>query len=321
MLGALGSNTTYNRSSFVSITELADIVSIGAARYNSAAIKSDGTLWTTGTGTSGVLGNNATDPQSTFGPVIGVSAVMAVAIGDDRSMLALTASGDVYGTGTNSFGRLGDDSITDRSTFVKAVGISNAVAVSTSKMHSLALRADGLVFGTGYNTNGALAKGTTTTHRTFLQCTGVSNAIAIAAGADASFAIRADGLVFASGSGYLGQLGTGDTVNRLTFVQALGISSAIAIDSRMYQTAVLTADGRVFTCGSNGGESSNLDRSTFVQAIGISQAVAVACGYANTFALRSDGVLLSRGADAYGQLGSGTTLDRTTFAAVLPFWT
>ena len=83
--------------------------------------------------------------------------------------IALRSDGLVFGTGTNTNGQLGDNTVTSRLTFVQAIGISNAIAVAAGQYHSVALRSDGLVFTTGDNTEGALGINSTLGKSTFVQ--------------------------------------------------------------------------------------------------------------------------------------------------------
>jgi alpha-tubulin suppressor-like RCC1 family protein len=241
----------------------------------------------------------------------------------NRSSFAITSDGSLYSCGYNSVGNLGINVGTgSRNTFVKAIGISNAISVDFSEMNgstAIALRSDGLVFTTGSNANGILGGGWygTPYRSTFIQASGISNAIAVAMGVNHSVALRSDGMVFACGYNKYGEVGNGFTfTSHSTFVMATGISNAIAISAGGNFTMALRADGRVFASGlnSNGGAGNNsaIDVSTFVMATGISNAIAVAMGAA-AVALRSDGNVFACGGNAWGQLGNNSTAARSTY--------
>jgi len=81
--------------------------------------------WTkvgTATGTAGTW-------QKITATVVPVILKANVATGWSRTV-ALRSDGLVFACGYNDSGQLGDDSVMNRSTFVQAIGISNAVAVA-----------------------------------------------------------------------------------------------------------------------------------------------------------------------------------------------
>jgi alpha-tubulin suppressor-like RCC1 family protein len=187
--------------------------------------------------------------------------------------MALRSDGRVFSAGFNSVGELGIDSIVNRSTFVQATGISNAVQINGGNGSSRALRADGAVFGCGWNKLGELGDGTTNSRLTYVAAAGLSNMVMIDGARTNSyaFALRADGLLFAAGDNSFGQLGDGTTVNRSSFIQVLGISGVIAFAAGHWSSAAIDSAGRVFACGYNKnyslGDGTSVNRSTFIQVI------------------------------------------------------
>jgi alpha-tubulin suppressor-like RCC1 family protein len=97
-----------------------------------------------------------------------------------------------------------------------------------------------------------------------------------------------------------GQLGTGDTTLRASpvFIDAPVISLAAATGATRYIKSDLTAWETTWT-------TNNPKR-----ALGIS-AVKMACGTYYELYLQADGTLWGKGENGYGQLGDGTTIDRT----------
>jgi alpha-tubulin suppressor-like RCC1 family protein len=239
---------------------------------------------------------------------------VAMHCGEDH-VLALKANGVVFACGRNNYGQLGDNTTTNRSSFVQCAGLSNIVAVSGGTGFSLVLRADGAVFAAGKNIYGELGDNTTVNRSSFVQAVGVSNIKAIAAGQNHSAILRNNGDVFAVGGNQGGQLGINTQgynagFYRSSFVQCTGISNGVLLAAPTSgHTLVLRNDGLVFGCGYNGwpvlGDGTTEGRSTFVQAVGISNAVALGAG-ANTHsaAIRSDGLVFSVGAAFNGRLGN-----------------
>jgi len=128
------------------------------------------------------------------------------------------------------------------------------------------------------------------------------------------------------GQNHNGDLGTGTTEGGPSPVQVVGLSDAVALDVGGSQACVIRAGGVVAcwggvpcsggcTLGGILGDGSTGGSATPVQVVGIRDAVAVSVGtqYLNfACALRERGQVVCWGYNQYGQLGDGTTEDRTT---------
>ena len=82
-------------------------VSLGSFGH-SAAITTDGDLYTWGYNSFGELGDGTTEGKST--PIKIMSDVASVSLGDHHSA-AITTDGDLYTWGYNYYGQLGDGTI------------------------------------------------------------------------------------------------------------------------------------------------------------------------------------------------------------------
>ena len=115
--GQLGHNTTTN--SYTPVTTFAGGTNwkqVSGGDNHCAAIKIDGTLWTWGIGTSGQLGNNAATDRST--PVTtfaGGTNWKQVSAGNIHCA-AIKTDGTLWIWGQGSDGRLGDNTVTSKST-------------------------------------------------------------------------------------------------------------------------------------------------------------------------------------------------------------
>jgi alpha-tubulin suppressor-like RCC1 family protein len=254
--------------------------------------------------------------RSTFVRAVGVSNVVQISCGY-RHVMALRADGRIFGTGVNDMYALGVTGVGFVvSSYVQAVGISQAVMVAAGKSSSMALQSDGNVYVTGYPDYGQLGLGALFVKATFVATTGLSMIRAVALSGNTAIALRSDGIVLASGDNSYGAVGDNTTANRSTFVAAVGISNAIAIAIAAGKVAsyALRSDGFVYSYGFNFGgqlgDGTDANRSTYVRALGISNVVAI--GPAT--ALRSDGVLFATGLNG-GALGDGSTTYRSSYAA------
>jgi alpha-tubulin suppressor-like RCC1 family protein len=93
--------------------------------------------------------------------------IAAAQVGDHS--LALRSDGIVFAAGNNSYGRLGDGTTTNRSTFVQVQGISGVIALAAGYRSSAAIDSEGRVYCAGYNGSRELGDGTTLNRSTFVQ--------------------------------------------------------------------------------------------------------------------------------------------------------
>ena len=261
----------------------------------------------------------------------GLGGIVAIA-GGFQYTLALSVDATVLAWGANANGQLGDSTTTTRATPFPVIDplsssgfLSGVMAIAAGNAHSLALKPDGTVLAWGGNVLGQLGDSTTTQRRTLVQVSGLgagSGVIAIAAGASHSLALKFDGTVLAWGSNVTGQLGDGTTTPRLTPLQVFGLgpdSGVVAIAAGGGHSLALKADGTVLAWGLNAngqlGDGTLTRRLTPVPVSGLgpgSGVEAIAAGITHSLALKSDGTVLAWGFNTTGQLGDGTTAQRTT---------
>ena len=142
-------------------------------------------------------------------------------------------------------------------------------------------------------------------------------------------ALASDGTVYGWGSNGNGQLGDGSTTHRHTPV-ALDMTGVLsgktitAIEAGQAGALALASNGRIYAWGYNAygqlGDGTTTQRTTpvAVSTAGVLSGktiTAISMGL-HSLALSSDGDLYSWGYNASGQLGDGTTTDRTTPVAV-----
>ena len=183
-----------------------------------AALLTNGTVWTWGSGSHGELGNGTTGSSYFPAQVPGLTNVRAISAGWFH-ILALKADGTVWAWGDNSHGELGDGTTINRSNAVQVLSVSNIVVVSGGDSHSSALAADGTVWKWGRNDVGELGNGATNAipnpapAQILVDKFGASfsNVVMLSARDYHNIAVKADGSVWMWGANDQGQCGDGTT--------------------------------------------------------------------------------------------------------------
>ena len=153
--GQLGINNAINKSTPVTtLLGGTNWKSVDCGDFHTAAIKTDGTLWTWGNVSGGRLGINDTandrfTPVTTFA---GGTNWKSVAGGDFHTA-AIKTDGTLWTWGGGGFGQLGVNNITLRNTPVTTLlGGTNWKSVDCGSDHTAAIKTDGTLWTWGRNT-------------------------------------------------------------------------------------------------------------------------------------------------------------------------
>jgi alpha-tubulin suppressor-like RCC1 family protein len=275
------------------ISDLPSVGTMSAGGGHSLALISNGDVWAWGSNTKGQLGNGSlcTPPPPPPPPaqpnpfcgvgvparISGLSNIKAISAGGGHN---LSLNGDPQSTvsvwGDNSIGQLGlgSGSPAQVLTPTPLPGLSGVTALAAGAAHSLALLQNGKVMAWGANSDGEVGDGTTTDRSTPTPVIGLSKVVAIAAGSRHSLALLANGTVMAWGANEAGELGNG---------------------------AICTPVPPATNCG----------MSTPAPVQGLNAVAAVAGGAGHSLALLNNGTVWAFGDNNVGQLGDGTTLNRS----------
>lgn len=231
--------------------------------------------------------------------------------------LFLCANGDIYSTGRNDWGQLGNGTFVSSSTPVAVAGGYSAIAVSAGVDHSLALLNTGTVIAWGSNTAGQLGNGSTITSNIPVSVIGLTNVIAISAGNVFSLALKSDGTVWAWGNNVTGQLGDNTTISHSIAAPVVGLTNVKGISCAEFHSMAVKNDGTVWTWGYN--FSGELGDGTFTtrllpvqEANGFTNIDAVSAGSNFSLILNNSGAVFATGLNN-STFGDGTFINSQVF--------
>src|SRR5262249_22142232 len=204
---------------------------IAAGRNHTLTVRTGGELWGWGANGSGQLGDTTTTtPRSSPVRAAGITGAIAAAGGNAHSVVLLS-NGQVWATGDDSSGQLGDNGSTNRSTMAQVAGVPLASAMAAGLSFTSVRTQAGQEWRWGGGTPGQIGDGAGATVRTPVK-TNISGTITHhAAGDNHGIAVTSTGIVYTWGYNLFNQLGDGTTVNRLT---------PVAISDVNYQWRVAT---------------------------------------------------------------------------------
>ena len=197
--GQLGDGTTVCKNSPVREgTVSSNWCQVSAGQCSTAAIKTDGSLWSWGLNTCGKLGDNTTISRSA--PVreaTSSSNWYQVSVGSLHT-LAIKKDGSLWGWGRNDCGQLGDNSVISRSTPVREVSFDNSwCQVSAGFTHSAAIKTNGSLWTWGDACFGFLVGATSCKSSPTREINNLNTWKMVSAGFLATNAITCDGNLYA----------------------------------------------------------------------------------------------------------------------------
>ena len=228
-------------------------VSCGA--MHTAAVKTDGTLWTWGSNTYMQLGRSASTSGTTFSTpmqtTVGGTNWRQVAAGKSQTA-AIKTDGTIWCWGWNLFGELGDSTNTQTSTPVQVVGAGAPwKQVACGSYHTAAINTNGELWSWGQGTR--LGTVSTTDKNSPVQTAhGGTNWKQVACGDSNTAAIKTNGELWIWGANQYGSLGNNSTTTSSTPVQtSVAGTNWRQVDCGETHTVAIKTNGELWTWGFN----------------------------------------------------------------------
>lgn len=299
-------------------------VSVSSGWAHTCGVAPDGAAYCWGDNSSGQLGDGTTTASTTPVLVSGGLNFASIHAGYLHTC-GLTTGGSAYCWGDNFFGELGDGTTTNRSTPVPVSGELTFESIHASYFHVCGVTADGSAYCWGGNSDGALGNGTTTNGPTPDPgpVSGVLTFELISAGSFHTCAVATGGSAYCWGLRSAGRLGDGGatTGDQTTPVPVSGELEFESVSAAFAHSCGVTTSGSVYCWGSSGaGRLGNgVTAGSENEPVPVSSVLvfaSVSAGHAHTCGVTAGGSAYCWGFNGDGQLGDGTTTDRSTPVAV-----
>ena len=220
------------------------------------AIKTDGTLWTWGSGTNGRLGQNSNTSYSSPRQIPGTT--WNVISTSYNGQFAIKTDGTLWSWGANnngnSAGILGHNNRTNYSSPKQIPGTTwSRVAVSSSNYSVVATKTDGTMWTWGSNSYGALAQGGISFNIKYsspVQIPGTTWTDEFAIGGYSPLCVKTDGTLWSWGYNSKGALGHNNRTNYSSPVQIPGTTWS-KVGSKGNVAFAVKTDGTAWSWGDN----------------------------------------------------------------------
>ena len=320
---------------------LTNIIAVSCGYYHTAAIKSDGTLWTCGRNNYTQLGYttttnfypNTNQDNYNFAQVPNVNNVTMV-VCEYNATGILKSDGTIWFCGANTSGYFGMGNKTNLTTFTQVPSITDAVMLKMGQDHSAIIRSNNELWTCGQNDSGQLgfnkaaSSGGVSEYLVFTKVQNVE-AIDVACGAQHTVIIKPNNTVWGCGYGQFGQCGSGDTYNtidiQLFTQESNGITDAISVSCNWHKTIIIRHNNTnneksIWSCGLDYDKEFGLN-GTSTQMVwrftrentNINNASVIISGAHSTMVIKADGSVFACGLNNKGQLGLGNTTNKNIF--------
>jgi alpha-tubulin suppressor-like RCC1 family protein len=245
----------------VLIMNTTNIVKITSSYYNPLIIDNNNKLYGWGYNGNNSLGNYGYISTYNNNPTqLSANNNWIDVDGGQYYTLAINSSGELYATGDNYYGQLGDGYSTyqygssyNKTNLTKIGSSSNWTKVSCSYCVSHLINSLGELYGTGFNENGQV--GTTSTYGNIVgglrKIGSANNWTQVSSGGYSTYAINSSGELYGWGYNNFGQVGDGTTTSRFTPVRIGSSSNWVSVSAGAYWVHAINSAGELYGWGYN----------------------------------------------------------------------
>lgn len=313
--GQLGNG--FSSTNILTPTKLNGTWSIAVAGMSYVLAKStDGSLWGWGENRQGQLGG-VIDQFLLVPTQIDVTGQWQSLAAGTLTSLTLADDGSLWGWGGNLWGELGNGTVSVKPQPRQISSEPVWRDVSAGASHVVARKDDGTLWSWGGNSKGQLGIGVTGGLESLPKLIEWSfNWLDYSAGGDHVLASKSDGSLWAWGGNQAGQVGDGGYGNQNAPRWIASATNWNDISAGGNHSVAIRDDGTLWAFGANWSGQLGIGNTGFAnpalnQVGSDSDWHAVTAGGNHTVAIKNDGSLWSWGSNGGGQLGDGTTIDRS----------
>ena len=314
--GILGDGQSYRLSTTpVAVRGALEFRQVSAGTDHFCGITANHRAYCWGGNSSGQVGDGTTEDRMTPVAVAGGRRFRVVDAGFFHTCALTYPDNQAYCWGSNFRGKLGDDSVMDRTSPAAVVGGHTFRHITSGWDHSCGVTPAHRAFCWGSNTDGQVGDGSALNRRQRpVRVAGGQSFQQVDAGAFHTCGVTTEGNAFCWGQGMFGQIGDGDFAERRS-PSAVGSGIAFSRVTAGYSHACgVTADRALYCWGNNlygmVGDRTTATRTTPVAVAGSRRYAEASAGSFHSCAVTMAGVALCWGNNGNGEVGDGTRIDR-----------
>jgi len=287
-------------------------------------------------GSSVTINNDGTLPKLSFTPTSSLSPDSVIYVDIPAGAIETPAGTDIkatnwtfttknifnyWGAGWNSYGRLGQNSLSPGGVSSPVqIGSHKWTQISSSGNGGMGSKSDGTLWTWGYNPQGQMGINDVITRSSPVQIPGTTWTTSNICFHDYSAAVRTDGTLWMWGSNAPGALGQN---NRTQYSSPVQVGSDTTWSTGEYKlstgttTFAIKTDGTLWTWGGdsefgNTGQNSLIKYSSPVQVGSESTWSEAACGMYHAAVIKTDGTLWCWGQGTDGEIGNNAATNRSS---------